>query len=91
MMKGKIFSDFKKLLDQLVGKTLCFFVGVYQYCISPFMVNSCRYHPSCSVYCRESIHRFGAIKGSLLTLKRLAKCHPLSQGGYDPIPEHSKE
>ncbi len=90
-MKGKYFLGCKNLLYYSAGKTLYFLVRVYQCCISPFMVNSCRYHPSCSVYCIDSIHRFGVIKGFLLTLKRLAKCHPLSQGGYDPIPEHSKD
>ena len=90
-MKVVSFSQMKLLAYKLVGEILYCFVRVYQCCISPFMVNSCRYHPSCSVYCIDSIHRFGVIKGGLLTLKRLAKCHPLSQGGYDPIPEHSKD
>ena len=81
------FPQFKRLLYTLVEKTLVFIIRVYQCCVSPFMVNSCRYYPSCSTYCRDSIDRFGFVKGCFLTLKRLAKCHPFSRGGYDPVPE----
>ena len=86
-MKTVYFSRIKHVAYNLVKKTLYFTVRVYQCCISPFMVNSCRYYPSCSVYCRDSIQKFGPIKGCLLTLKRLLKCHPFSRGGYDPVPE----
>ncbi len=81
----------KRSAYKLVGKTLYFIIRVYQCCISPFMVNSCRYYPSCSVYCRDSIHNFGPAKGCFLALKRLAKCHPFSRGGYDPVPERGND
>ena len=90
-MKNDYFSQLKRLMSYLLGETLRFFVRFYQCCISPFMVNSCRYYPSCSVYCKESIHRFGAVKGCLLTVKRLVRCHPFTLGGYDPIPEKGKD
>lgn len=46
----------------------------------------CKYYPTCSNYGIEAIDRFGAIKGSFLTIKRILKCNPLSKGGYDPVP-----
>jgi len=47
----------------------------------------CRYSPTCSDYAREAIERFGIVKGSFLSIKRLARCHPFSQANYlDPVP-----
>ena len=84
-------AQLKRLADNLVKKTLHLTVRIYQCCISPFMVNSCRYYPSCSSYCKDSIHNFGIVRGGFLALKRLAKCHPFSQGGYDPVPESDND
>jgi putative membrane protein insertion efficiency factor len=47
---------------------------------------SCRFHPSCSAYAVEAIERFGVIKGSVLSVKRLARCRPLARHGFDPVP-----
>ena len=88
-MKFSYFAQSKRLAYNSAIKTLYLAVRVYQCCISPFMVNSCRYYPSCSSYCTDSIRNFGIVKGCFLTLKRLAKCHPFSRGGYDPVPERS--
>ena len=46
---------------------------------------SCRFRPTCSVYAYQAIDRYGIIRGGLLGLKRIFKCHPLSQGGFDPV------
>jgi putative membrane protein insertion efficiency factor len=59
----------------------------YQYLISPFLGNRCRFYPSCSEYMIEAIRRFGVIKGISLGLKRLARCQPMCEGGVDPVPE----
>ncbi|MFA6468733.1 MAG: membrane protein insertion efficiency factor YidD [Bacteroidota bacterium] len=66
-----------------------FLIRVYQMVISPFLpANSCRFFPTCSAYTIESIQKHGALKGSLLGAKRICKCHPYHEGGYDPVPDH---
>lgn len=61
-------------------------IDFYRYCISPFTPPSCRFYPTCSCYARESIIKFGALKGGYIASKRLLKCHPYHSGGYDPVP-----
>ncbi|MGJ9460499.1 membrane protein insertion efficiency factor YidD [Oceanobacillus sp. CF4.6] len=66
------------------------FIGIikfYRVAISPFTPSTCRFYPSCSEYGLEAFKRFGAIKGSYLTVKRISKCHPLHPGGVDLVPE----
>ncbi len=59
---------------------------LYQWLLSPLLPQSCRFYPSCSEYARQAILKHGLLKGGWLALKRLARCHPLSPGGYDPVP-----
>ncbi|AQS57299.1 membrane protein insertion efficiency factor YidD [Novibacillus thermophilus] len=61
-------------------------IQVYRRWISPFKPPTCRFYPTCSAYAYEAIQKYGVIKGGLLTLKRLAKCHPLHPGGIDRVP-----
>jgi putative membrane protein insertion efficiency factor len=58
----------------------------YRILISPLFPPSCRFHPTCSQYGLEAIARYGSIKGGWLTAKRIVRCHPWSEGGYDPVP-----
>ncbi|GAE28445.1 protein YidD [Halalkalibacter wakoensis JCM 9140] len=62
-------------------------IRFYQMVISPIKPPTCRFYPTCSHYGLEAIKRFGAIKGSWLTVKRLLKCHPFHPGGIDDVPE----
>ena len=58
----------------------------YRRFISPLLPPACRFHPTCSAYAAEAVRRHGALKGSFLTVKRLARCHPFCEGGVDPVP-----
>jgi putative membrane protein insertion efficiency factor len=62
-------------------------IRCYQLLISPMLGPSCRYLPSCSDYAAEAIERHGALAGSWLAMRRLARCHPWGGSGYDPVPE----
>lgn len=68
-------------------KTLTFIIKIYQKIISPLTPPSCRFYPTCSHYGIEAIDTHGALKGSWLAVRRISKCHPFHEGGFDPIPE----
>lgn len=61
-------------------------VKAYQLLISPLIGQNCRFYPSCSHYMIQAIEQRGVIKGMYLGIKRLSKCHPLNEGGLDPVP-----
>jgi len=58
----------------------------YQYAIRPLLGANCRFYPSCSDYAKEAVERHGALKGTGLALRRVARCHPYHPGGFDPVP-----
>lgn len=64
---------------------LIFMVRVYQRCISPIMPGKCRFTPTCSAYFIEALQKYGFYKGTYLGIKRILKCHPFHEGGYDPL------
>jgi putative membrane protein insertion efficiency factor len=58
----------------------------YKLVISPLLPRACRFHPTCSVYAMEAVARFGVLRGGMMAIKRLARCHPFHEGGFDPVP-----
>ncbi|MBM9537230.1 membrane protein insertion efficiency factor YidD [Desulfobulbus alkaliphilus] len=58
---------------------------MYQYILSPLFPPACRFVPSCSQYAIEAVTRYGVVRGALLAVWRIARCHPFSRGGFDPV------
>ncbi len=71
-------------------RILIFLVDVYRVAISPYFPSSCRYQPTCSMYAKQAIENHGALRGTWMALKRIGRCHPWSEGGYDPVPGTEK-
>jgi len=69
-----------------MSKLLILLIKIYQFSISPFLGNNCRFYPSCSEYTIQAIRKVG-VKGLFWGFRRVCKCHPFNQGGYDPIKE----
>lgn len=61
-------------------------VRLYRRWISPALPATCRFYPTCSTYALTALSRFGPVKGTWLTLKRLGRCHPWNPGGVDHVP-----
>jgi len=66
-------------------------IHVYKLAISPFMAPRCIHYPTCSSYAAEAIEQHGWWRGAGLAMRRLLRCHPFAEGGYDPVPEKSPE
>jgi putative membrane protein insertion efficiency factor len=62
-------------------------IRAYQLIVSPMLGAHCRFYPSCSCYTHTAIERHGALRGMLLGIRRLLRCHPFAEGGYDPVPD----
>jgi putative membrane protein insertion efficiency factor len=75
----------------LAARILIALVAAYKLLISPYFTGSCRFLPSCSDYASEAVARHGALRGSWLAARRLARCHPLCEGGHDPVPTASAQ
>jgi putative membrane protein insertion efficiency factor len=58
---------------------------IYKRWISPGLPSACRFHPTCSEYMMEAIERYGVARGIGMGLRRLLRCHPFHQGGFDPV------
>ena len=66
-------------------KLLIILIKLYKFILSPVLPDSCRFSPTCSEYSIEALNKYGAFKGSFLTIKRIFRCHPFHPGGFDPV------
>ena len=69
-----------------VARVLLVAVHGYQRFVSPLLGPRCRFAPSCSAYAAQALAEHGALRGSWLTVRRVARCHPFHAGGHDPVP-----
>ncbi|HAZ37283.1 MAG TPA: membrane protein insertion efficiency factor YidD [Clostridiaceae bacterium] len=67
-------------------KFLIFLIKFYRKYISPLKPPCCRFYPTCSEYAIEALEKYGALKGSYMSIKRILRCQPFNPGGYDPVP-----
>jgi len=81
----KVNSFFKKFF-QLLAIPFIVLIKIYQVLISPLFPPSCRFIPTCSQYSLEALKKYGILKGSWLSFKRIIRCHPWGGSGYDPVP-----
>ncbi|CAH0417340.1 membrane protein insertion efficiency factor YidD [Periweissella fabaria] len=70
-----------------MNKAFIKFVRLYQKLISPLFPPSCRYYPTCSNYALVALEKHGAMRGTLMAVARILRCHPFVPGGYDPVPD----
>ena len=75
----------EKMFMNLIKTFMISLIRFYQLCISPLLGNNCRYYPTCSQYAIEAIEKKGIIRGSWMAVKRICRCHPWHDGGYDPV------
>ena len=74
------------MMRKIVSKIVISLIRIYQMTFSSLVGNCCRFQPTCSEYAKEAYGKYGLLKGTLLTVKRLLRCHPMGKGGYDPVP-----
>ncbi len=70
---------------EILKRILILLVRGYQIFISPIMPGKCRFYPTCSTYFIQAVEKYGPFKGTLLGIRRILKCHPFHEGGYDPL------
>ena len=68
-------------------RLLVFLLAIYKAFVSPLLPSSCKFYPTCSSYAQEAVVRHGVARGLGLALRRLLRCRPFSDGGYDPVPD----
>ena len=79
------------IVEKSIKILILILLKAYKFLISPFLGTNCRFLPSCSDYAYEVITNKGVIKGGALAFKRLTKCHPWGESGYDPVNKQKKE
>jgi len=74
-------------MRQLISAVIAMPIRFYRYWVSPWLAPRCRFYPTCSAYALDALKEHGPLRGSGLTMLRVAKCHPFHPGGFDPVPQ----
>ncbi|HEX9878509.1 MAG TPA: membrane protein insertion efficiency factor YidD [Gammaproteobacteria bacterium] len=74
-------------VTELCTRALIGAIRLYQLAVSPWLRGNCRHWPTCSAYAASAVRRYGPLRGSWLSVKRVGRCHPWGSSGYDPVPE----
>lgn len=83
--KNKCKINYKELIALTPYRLIIFLIKLYQF-FSRMTPPSCRFYPTCSEYTKQAIEKYGVLKGGWLGIKRICRCHPANEGGYDPVP-----
>lgn len=75
-----------KSIRQIIVQPMLGLIWIYRKSLSPFMATNCRFEPTCSAYAEEALREYGGFKGGWLVLRRIVRCHPWGDTGYDPVP-----
>ena len=75
------------MINKYISFPLILMIRLYQFFISPLLGQNCRYLPTCSEYSVMSLKEHGLFRGSILSIKRISKCHPWGSHGFDPVPK----
>ena len=70
------------------GAAVLLLLRGYKRIVSPLLPTACRYVPTCSDYCVEAVERYGIVRGGLMAIGRILRCHPFAKSGYDPVENH---
>lgn len=70
----------------LLNRPILWLIALYQFLLSPWIGRQCRFSPSCSHYAKAAFERYSFTKAFILSIKRIARCHPFAEGGEDPLP-----
>ena len=73
------------VISHYMRNLIVFALRMYKRWVSPCLPSACRFHPTCSEYMLEAVQRHGVVRGIWMGMRRLARCHPFQQGGFDPV------
>ncbi|MBN1495792.1 MAG: membrane protein insertion efficiency factor YidD [Spirochaetes bacterium] len=80
-------NQYNKKIGTICSSLIILIIHCYRHLVSPILPRSCRFYPSCSAYAIDALKMHGPVKGVYLAARRIVRCHPFNEGGFDPVPE----